>query len=289
MAGVLRRPGLSKAGMAVPGTPSIKLLVVKFAPVSNRAPPGARGAAPSTCSAPRRPRRAPSLDLRPSGGLAPRGREHGRLKPGGARLFPPRVPWLQGPGPLGCARRPPRGPGSVPPGSLGKPAHASNTSQAWAGLGGAPAPQVRRHPWPCPGPAALGPSSPRPGARPCPDGPALRTREGTRPLTRVALTHRPRFSSPPEPPPPALVATRHPGQVPSPEAPARALRDLAPGGLGGNPHAGHAPRGRASAPRRGERAGPSGQRAPRRLQRRGMRSARPFWGPFARWAVTLNQ
>lgn len=150
-------------------------------------------------------------------------------------------------------------------------------------------PRFDASPWPCPGPAALGPSSPRPGARPCPDGPALRTREGTRPLTRVALTHRPRFSSPPEPPPPALVATRHPGQVPSPEAPARALRDLAPGGLGGNPHAGHAPRGRASAPRRGERAGPSGQRAPRRLQRRGMRSARPFWGPFARWAVTLNQ
>lgn len=35
--------------------------------------------------------------------------------------------------------------------------------------------------------------------------------------------------------------------MPTPEAPARALRDLVPGGLGGHPHAGHAPRGRARA------------------------------------------
>lgn len=197
MAGVLRRPGLSKAGMAVPGTPSIKLLVVKFAPVSNRAPPGARGAAPSTCSAPRRPRRAPSLDLRPSGGLAPRGREHGRLKPGGARLFPPRVPWLQGPGPLGCARRPPRGPGSVPPGSLGKPAHASNASQAWAGLGGAPAPQVRRQPV-----ALSRPSSARP----------LQPAAGSAPLSRRsgaahARRHSPAHTRRPHSPPALLVAS----------------------------------------------------------------------------------
>lgn len=100
-----------------------------------------RGARPPP-PAPRQdaPAAPPRWTSAPPGGLAPRGREHGRLKPGGARLFPPRVPWLQGPGPLGCARRPPRGPGSVPPGSLGKPAHASNASQAWAGLGGAPAP-----------------------------------------------------------------------------------------------------------------------------------------------------
>lgn len=140
-------------------------------------------------------------------------------------------------------------------------------------------------------PSRAQPLQPRPGARPCPDGPALRTREGTRPLTRVALTHRPRFSSPLEPLPPALVAARHPGQVPTPEAPARALRDLAPGGLGGNPHAGHAPRGRASRARWREGEGGTKWAArPEEAAKTGHAHCLSLLGSkFAKWAVTLNQ
>lgn len=140
MVGVLRRPGLSKAGMAVPGTPSIKLLVVKFAPVSNRAPPGARGEAPSTCSAPRRPRRAPSLDLRPSGGLAPRGREYGRLKPGGARLFPPRGPLAAGARPIGLRAGTPARAGLRPAWIPGEACPRVQRFSSLGGVGGAPAP-----------------------------------------------------------------------------------------------------------------------------------------------------
>ncbi|XP_019490786.1 PREDICTED: proline-rich protein HaeIII subfamily 1-like [Hipposideros armiger] len=255
--------------MSVPGAPSIKLLVGSLLLFPTVRLPG-RGARPP----PPAPHRGSSAI---SGGLASRGRRCGCLEPGGARLFPPRGPLAAAGQAHWAGRRDPRAgpaPSSLEPsGSLPKRPALLKPGR---GCEEPPRPQVRAGPRPCPGPAVLGPSSPRPGARPWPGGPALRTREGTRQLPRGALTHRPHCSSPWAPPPPELLAARHPDQVPTPETPARALGDLAPGGLGGNPHAGHAPRGRASAPGRGERAGPSGQRARRRPWRWGMRTACPF-------------
>jgi hypothetical protein len=58
------------------------------------------------------------------------------------------------------------------------------------------------------GPQVRPPGAPplRPGARPCPVGPAPRTRGGARPLARDARTYRPRSSSLRAPPPLAVSA-----------------------------------------------------------------------------------
>ena len=114
------------------------------------------------------------------------------------------------------------------------------------------------------------PLRPAVGRAPQLGGPALRTRGGGR-------------AAPPCAPHTALRSPPEAGAAA--QAPTRALGDAAPGGLGGDPHAGYAPRGRARARARGAGprsararapgAGPSGPRAPRRPWIPGMRTALP--------------
>lgn len=145
------------------------------------APPWARGAAPP-------PARCPSCRAAPPPGTSAtaRGLALGQAPapPAGAPRYSPRpspgssaaVGPALGPGP-------PRGAGTVP---FGAPQEARPRRQRLSNRGGGssspyiPGPDAGRRP--SPSPAALGPSSPRPGARPWPGGPTLRTRGGARPL-----------------------------------------------------------------------------------------------------------
>lgn len=234
----------------------------------SRPPPPARRpgypAAPPRCTA------ATSGTAR-SAGARPAGA-------GGSPLPAPGRPGCSWPSAWSSAPGPPRGPRTVPPESL-REAGARARGRSLEGPGRAS--RRPRNPKPfagrsrVPRPNRAWPLRPRPGARPEPGGPAPRTRGGTRPLAGGTLTHHSRFSSPPAPPP-ALLAAGRSGPVPTPEALARALGNLAPGGLSGHPHAGHAPRGRARALERGVGAEPSGRCSQRRLWIQGMRTACPL-------------
>lgn len=101
--------------MWVPGTPSIKLLEGSLLTF----PPRARVAAPATCSAPRLPGRAPSLDHRhlPDSTL-PGARPASWLWPEGSPLSSPGYPGCTWPSSWSWTPGPPRGARTVPPESL---------------------------------------------------------------------------------------------------------------------------------------------------------------------------
>lgn len=234
--------------MSLPGAPAIKLLVGSLLQFPTGRLPG-RGARP--------PPPAPSQGFP----AAPPRWTSAIYRGSRTARVPVRLPRALGvlaaplPGSLGCSRPGPLGwaPGP-PPGTLGKPASAAEPSQPGRRCRKPLHPQVRRRPaQPCTGPAVPGPSSPRPGARPWPGGPALRTREGTRPPACGALTHRPRYSSPRAPPPPALLSGRHPDQVSTSEDPGPGT----PGSSARRARREPARRARSAGPR--ERAGARGE------------------------------
>lgn len=218
-AGVLRRPGLGKDRVWVSeapnpgpaGSASIKLLREVCSRFQAGASPGqGRGPRHLLGAKALRPRPLPGPPPPPRVAHTAGARVTGWC-PGGLASPPPT------PASLGCSWPSPSG-------------HSARTSSrarhhpAWNPSGRLPArpafPERRRGirapriPEPDadrrtrPSPAAHGPFGPGPGARPWPGGPVLRTRGGARPLTRGALTHRPRSSSPLASPPPAVLAAR---------------------------------------------------------------------------------
>lgn len=201
-----------------------------------RAQPSAprRGARPPPA---RRPA-GPSRTAAASRGRARDGRPSGRQGPGGARLGPPRDPGLQRALPR-AGRRDQQGTGAVP----GSPSGSR--------LRG-PRPQSRcplhrqpRPPRPAPRPQP-GPDPPRsaPAARGRARAPAWRpgAAHARRRPPASALTHRAPVPSPQAAPPcaPHTALRSPPGAGAAAQAPTRALGDAAPGGLGGDPHAGYA-------------------------------------------------
>ncbi|XP_053056231.1 basic proline-rich protein-like [Acinonyx jubatus] len=273
-AGVLRRPGLGKDGVWVSeapnpgpaGSASIKLL----REVCSRFQ---AGASPGQGRGPRHLLGAKALRPRPLPGPPPPPRV---AHTAGARVIgwcpgglasppqPPRPSAAAGPAPRATAPGPLLGPGTIPPGT---PREGFPRGQRFPSEGGVSGHPASRSPTPTGGPVPAQPrTAPSARGRERAPGQAVRccaraeapARSPAAPsLTVRALRHiwrRRRLRC-------LLLAARHPGPVPTPQAPARALGDPAPGGLGGHPHAGHAPRGRARAPGSREGVGPSWPRA----------------------------
>lgn len=175
-AGVLKQPGMSKAGLSVSGASSIKLLEGSLLPFPTVRLPRGRERPPRP-PAPRQgsPAAPPRWTSAISGDRALCGSRYGRLHRGrggggeGLASSLPGVPRLSWRGPWGWAPGLPRGPGTVPPGRPRDPAHAASTSQARARVPSTLCilgPDARLRPRP--GPVTLNPSDPQPGARPWP-------------------------------------------------------------------------------------------------------------------------
>lgn len=171
-AGVLKQPGMSKAGLSVSGASSIKLLEGSLLPFPTVRLPRGRERPPAHLLRAKAPRPRPLAGPPPSPEIVhSAGPGTAGCTGGGEGLASslPGVPRLSWRGPWGWAPGLPRGPGTVPPGRPRDPAHAASTSQARARVPSTLCilgPDARLRPRP--GPVTLNPSDPQPGARPWP-------------------------------------------------------------------------------------------------------------------------